>query len=119
MICIDLFQNIFNMSKNTNPKKKVVVPVAPAKPSSTATTSIPRMRLTSTDELLFTKTNFMWMGIGVALIVLGLALMSGGKMPNPETWDPNLIYSFRRTVLAPIVILAGLGVEVYAIFKRG
>ncbi|MFK7931942.1 MAG: DUF3098 domain-containing protein [Saprospiraceae bacterium] len=29
-----------------------------------------------------------------------------------------MIYSFRRTVLAPFVILAGLVVEIYAIFKK-
>lgn len=106
------------MSKNTNSNKKVVVPASPAK-SSAGAAPAPKVRLSPVGELIFTKTNFMWMGIGVALIILGLALMSGGKMPNAETWDPNLIYSFRRTVLAPFVILAGLGVEVYAIFKRG
>jgi hypothetical protein len=39
-------------------------------------------------------------------------------MPSPDEWEPERIYSFRRTVLAPIVILAGLAVEIYAIFKK-
>jgi len=39
-------------------------------------------------------------------------------MPSPDVWEPQRIYSFRRTVLAPIFILAGLGTEIYAIFKR-
>ena len=60
----------------------------------------------------------MWMSIGAGLIALGLVLMSGGHMPSPDVWEPERIYGFRRTVLAPLVILAGLGVEIYAIFKK-
>lgn len=58
------------------------------------------------------------MGAGAGLVILGMILMLGGSMPSPDVWDDSIIYSFRRTVLAPIVILAGLGVEIYAIFKR-
>ncbi|MBK9271713.1 MAG: DUF3098 domain-containing protein [Saprospiraceae bacterium] len=56
--------------------------------------------------------------LGLGLIAVGLALMSGGSMPSPEVWDESIIYSFRRTVLAPAFIIAGLAVEVYAIFKN-
>jgi len=38
-------------------------------------------------------------------------------MPDPDTWDEDRIYSFRRITLAPLVIVIGLVVEVYAIFK--
>jgi hypothetical protein len=55
--------------------------------------------------------------IGIGLITVGLLLMLGGSMPSPDVWDDNIIYSFRRTVLAPAFIVAGLLVEVYAIFK--
>ncbi len=43
--------------------------------------------------------------------------MRGGAMPDENTWDASRIYSFTRITLAPILILAGLGVEIYAIFK--
>jgi len=69
------------------------------------------------EELMFNRDNYIFMLAGVGLILLGLALMSGGKMPSPDVWDESIIYGFRRTVLAPFVILAGLGLEVYAIFK--
>jgi len=39
-------------------------------------------------------------------------------MPSPEVWDESLIYSGRRITLAPMVILAGLIVNVYAIFVK-
>lgn len=70
------------------------------------------------EELLFGRENYILMLSGLGLIILGFILMSGGAMPDPDTWDDNIIYSFRRTVLAPFVVLAGLAVEIYAIFKR-
>jgi len=98
-------------------KKKVVVttqkkaaPTVSRRAKTTTATAKP-------EEMIFNKSNYIWMGIGVALILLGMLLMIGGSMPSPDVWDDSIIYSFRITVLAPIVILAGLGVEIYAIFK--
>lgn len=70
------------------------------------------------DTLVFGKATFIWIGIGVALMLLGMFLMSGGAMPSPDVWDEEIIYSFRRITLAPIVILTGLGVITYAILKK-
>ena len=70
------------------------------------------------DDLLFGKNNYRLMLVGLALVVLGFVLMSGGSMPDANTWDENLIYSFTRITLAPIVILTGLGIEIYAIFAN-
>ncbi|NJL74180.1 MAG: DUF3098 domain-containing protein [Saprospiraceae bacterium] len=66
---------------------------------------------------MFKRDNYLLILLGIGLVALGMFLMSGGQMPDPNTWDPNIIYSTRRTVLAPIVILAGLVVEIIAIFK--
>ncbi len=71
----------------------------------------------SVNELTFGRENYKWFLVGLAVIVLGLILMSGGKMPSPEVWDESIIYSFRRMVIAPVLIVAGLAIEVYAIFK--
>lgn len=60
----------------------------------------------------------MLMGIGLGLVLLGLVLMGGGAMPDPNTWDPNLIYSFRRITLAPILMVAGFVVVIVGIFKK-
>ncbi|HMR87597.1 MAG TPA: DUF3098 domain-containing protein [Saprospiraceae bacterium] len=70
------------------------------------------------DELLFGKKNYMFIIIGVGLMFLGLALMSGGHQPDPNEWDESLIYSPRRITLAPMVIILGLLVNVYAIFAK-
>lgn len=67
---------------------------------------------------LFDKQNYMWMLGGLALILIGFFLMAGGKSPNPHDFNYNEIYSFRRITLAPIVLLLGFAVEVYAIMKK-
>lgn len=67
--------------------------------------------------MTYGKAQFKWMLIGVGFIVLGLLLMLGGSMPSPEVWDESLIYSPIRLTLAPMLIIIGLGFQVYAIFK--
>lgn len=67
---------------------------------------------------LFDKSNYTLMIAGVAIILLGFVLMSGGKSPDPNKFNYDEIYSFRRITLAPIMILLGFAVEVYAIMKK-
>lgn len=66
----------------------------------------------------FGKSNYVWMIIGALLIMVGMLLMSGGKSTNPDVFNPEEVYSFRRITLAPIVIIAGFIVEIYGIFKK-
>jgi Protein of unknown function (DUF3098) len=67
---------------------------------------------------LFGKENYRWMIIGMAVMALGLFLMTGGKSKDPNVFDPKEVYSFTRITIAPILILAGLGLEIFAIFKK-
>ncbi len=67
---------------------------------------------------LFSKENILWMIIGGMVIALGMFLMSGGKNPDPNNFDTNLVYSKTRITIAPILIVAGLLIEIYAIFKK-
>jgi Protein of unknown function (DUF3098) len=77
-----------------------------------------------TPAFYFGKQNYKWMLIGLGLILLGFVLMMGaGANTTPEgKFDPNYwnedIFSFRRVRLAPMLVLAGFVVEVYAIMKR-
>lgn len=59
-------------------------------------------------QFVFGKSNYRIMLIAIAVIALGFILMIG------ET-D---IYDFRKTVLAPIVVLLGFGIGFYAILKK-
>jgi hypothetical protein len=70
------------------------------------------------NQPLFGKENYRWMLIGMILIVLGLLLMIGGKSKDPNVFDASQVYSFRRITVAPILILAGLALEIVGIFKK-
>jgi hypothetical protein len=72
----------------------------------------------STEPLVFGKDTYRWFGGGFLLIVIGFLLMTGGRGDDPTIFDEEVIYSFRRITLAPLLILAGLGVTTYAIFKK-
>jgi Protein of unknown function (DUF3098). len=67
---------------------------------------------------LFGKDNYMWMIAGIVLVAIGILLMAGGKSDDPNVFKENEVYSVRRITIAPILILLGLGIEVYAIFKK-
>jgi len=67
---------------------------------------------------LFSKENYRWMIIGIVIMALGLILMVGGKSKDPNVFDPKEVYSFTRITIAPILILAGLALEIFAIFKK-
>jgi hypothetical protein len=62
--------------------------------------------------------NYKLMLIGFAIIVIGFALMSGGKSPDPNVFNAEELYSFRRITLAPIIVIFGFAFEIYAIMKR-
>lgn len=66
----------------------------------------------------FGKSNYTWMLVGAALILIGMLLMAGGKSADPNVFNTDEVYSFRRITLAPIVIIAGFIVEIFAIFKK-
>jgi len=51
-------------------------------------------------------------------VTLGLILMAGGKSPDPNVFNKDEVYSFRRITLAPILILGGFVVEIFAIFRK-
>lgn len=67
---------------------------------------------------LFSRDNYKWMAIGGIIIIIGMIVMSGGKNQDPNTFDPNVVYSFTRVTLAPFLIVAGLLVELYAILLK-
>ncbi len=67
---------------------------------------------------LFGKESYRLMLIGIILVGLGLFLMAGGKSKDPNVFNANEVYSFTRITIAPILILGGLALEIFAIFKK-
>ncbi|MBD0333356.1 MAG: DUF3098 domain-containing protein [Chitinophagaceae bacterium] len=67
---------------------------------------------------LFSKENYLWMLAGVVIMAIGFLLMAGGRSNDPNVFNDNEVYSTRRITIAPIVILIGLAVEIFAIFRN-
>lgn len=67
---------------------------------------------------LFTKDNYKWMLIGLIVMAIGFFLMAGGKSSNVDVFQDKDVYSTTRITIAPILIIAGLIIEIFAIMKK-
>ncbi|MER3463177.1 MAG: DUF3098 domain-containing protein [Chitinophagaceae bacterium] len=87
---------------------------------STRTTSAAteKERTRTSNAPLFEKDNYVWMIAGVVVMAIGFLLMAGGKSPDPNVFNDNEVYGFRRITLAPIVILSGLVLLTIALLRR-
>lgn len=113
------------MAKN-QPKNNPVKPVAKQpqatvrnvqKTKSASSGSFFRLPASQNTTLLFDKTNYIILGVGAFLIVLGFILMSGGNT-DPNVFNEAEIYSFRRITLAPITVILGFVTIIVAILKK-
>jgi hypothetical protein len=67
---------------------------------------------------LFGKENYKWMVIGLVVMAIGFFLMAGGKNSDPNVFNDKDVYSTTRITIAPILIIAGLILEIFAIMKK-
>jgi hypothetical protein len=61
--------------------------------------------------------NYILIGLGLIIIILGMVLMCGGGSQNPDEFN-YAMFSWRRITLAPILIVGGFAFEIYAIMKK-
>lgn len=61
--------------------------------------------------------NYLWVIIGLAFLLIGFLLMIGGGSDDPDVFN-DAIFNFRRLTLAPILVLIGFGIQIYAIMKK-
>jgi hypothetical protein len=66
----------------------------------------------------FGKENYRILIIGVVIVAIGYMLMVGGGSDDPNKFNADEIFSFRRITLSPIVILSGFVVVLYGIMKK-
>ena len=66
---------------------------------------------------IFGKKNYQIMFVGLAFIIAGFVLMSGGDTGDETSFNPE-IFNFQRITLAPILILIGFVIEVFAIMYK-
>lgn len=64
----------------------------------------------------FSRTNFILLAIGIAVVIVGMILMSGSGS-NETTFNPD-IFSARRIKVAPAVCLFGYLFMIYGILHK-
>jgi hypothetical protein len=69
------------------------------------------------DTFIFGRRNYVFMIAGLLLIAAGYVLMAGGGSDDPAVFN-DAIFNTRRLVIAPILVLSGFGMELYAIMTR-
>ncbi len=65
-------------------------------------------------KFAFTMKNYITLGVGVLFIITGLFLMQGGGSDDPALYNPEM-FNFQRITLAPIIILSGFIINIFAI----
>ena len=68
-------------------------------------------------DFAFGKENFIWLGISIVFIIVGFVLMSGGGSPDGVSFNPE-IFNKQRIVIAPIIIMIGYCLLIFAILKK-
>lgn len=66
----------------------------------------------------FNAQNYRLLLIGLAVNILGFILMIGGAAENPNEFNVNEIFGTVRITIAPIFIVAGYIIIMYAIMKK-
>lgn len=67
---------------------------------------------------LFNKQNYLLMLAGLVVLAIGFFLMAGGKSADPKVFNDNDVYSTTRITIAPLMIIAGFLIEIFAIMKK-
>jgi hypothetical protein len=86
--------------------------------SKRATTVVEKEQPVRKATSLFDRQNLLWMVIGAAVMTLGFMLMAGGRSEDPNVFNPDEVYSTTRITIAPLLIIAGLVIEIFAIFRH-
>jgi formate-dependent nitrite reductase membrane component NrfD len=68
-------------------------------------------------DFAFGKDNFIWLGVSIVFIIIGFVLMSGGSSPDGISFNPE-IFSKQRIVIAPIIVMIGYFLMIFAILKK-
>ena len=68
-------------------------------------------------DFVFKKKNYILLISGLVLILTGIFLMMGGESKDPNVFSED-IFNFQRLTLAPILIVGGFVLEIFAIMLK-
>jgi NADH:ubiquinone oxidoreductase subunit K len=69
-----------------------------------------------TKPFVFTKRNYLLILIAISLLLLGFFMMTGTTNSGINSFNKE-IFSFRRITLAPVIVLMGYLLVIYAILS--
>jgi hypothetical protein len=78
----------------------------------------PPMATDSKLQFAFQRKNYILLLAGIGVIALGFILMAGGRSDDPNVFNGDALFSWRRITLAPLVVLIGFVVVGYAIMHK-
>jgi len=64
------------------------------------------------------KLNYILMAVGVLIVVVGFVLMSGGGSEDPTEFNEEELFHPIRITVAPITVVVGYVIVIFAIMKR-
>ena len=70
------------------------------------------------NKMVLKKKNYLLIIAGCIIVLLGFVLMSGGGSQDPNVFNEEELFSFRRITLAPFMVLLGYGIVLYGIMKN-
>lgn len=101
------------MEKNIKPQTAQKGPkTAPVQPAAK-----PAPAVRHAGEFAFGKENYRLLFIGLTFIAVGFLLMIGGGSNDPNVFS-DALFDFRHITLAPILVLTGYVIEIFAIMKK-
>lgn len=78
---------------------------------------IAKKNKTEGGQFAFHKQNYILLITGLVILGIGFLLMIGGGSDDPNKFSESL-FDFQRLTLAPILLLVGYIIEIFAIMYR-
>ena len=69
-------------------------------------------------NMVLNKKNYLFIIMGCIVVILGFVLMSGGGSENPDVFNEEELFSFRRITIAPFLVMLGYGLVLFGIMKK-
>ena len=69
-------------------------------------------------NMVLKRKNYIFIISGCFVVLFGFVLMSGGGSDDPNVFNEEELFSFRRITLAPFLVILGYGIVLYGIMKK-
>lgn len=69
-------------------------------------------------KMVLGRKNYNFIILGCLVVLLGFILMSGGGSEDPNVFNEDELFSFRRITLAPFLVISGYGLVLFGIMKK-